>query len=163
MSPDSMQGLAALARQTLAALGVGRLPDYGATRLRVEARTESAHAEVLAAIADFAPECGWTMQTSAVRVWTGGWDPSDGCLLAAEFANGGQSLHVRYGSGAWTLATLVEGEGEAAIAHGHRYQAIPSLAGQRLPGGGLHYRVYWRDLPEIGFRPFQARFIGFGE
>lgn len=158
------QALIERARRALLSAGVATPPDYAPTRLKVDVLTVPSAQQACALIDAFAPSSGWAQHCSAVRLWQGGWRADDGPLLAGEFVRDHKaSLHVRHGAAGWTLVTLTEGEGEPVVVRSHRFESVAALNGAAVPGHSLRYRVYLRRLPDIGLRPMQARFIGFGE
>jgi len=83
-----------------------------------------------------------------------------GYPLSAEAVAGSTSFRLLPdGHGGWTISIIEESEsGE----HKVLWDNVKQLGNGHAPGS-LHYRRYWKKDADIGYAPFVARFIGFGE
>ncbi|WP_172202832.1 hypothetical protein [Niveibacterium sp. COAC-50] len=155
--------------KTLTAVGevLGHIegaPRYSGAQLSTQStRVDSAEA-VVAAIAAFAPQHGWTQYTSAVRIDLGN-SRGHGPILAGEYVRGDTSLHVRHEGPVWSLTRFSEDVGgDAVIAYDSRLETVPATpAGDVVVGHALRYRVFLRHDGRHGWRPFAARFTGYGD
>jgi len=115
---------------------------------------------------------GWICFTDRVERWTGGGELKGTPLSAELCLRDGGSLHLRQTGAGWVATTIAEraldGPPEASTTVGYVEElessapkgCFPDFADGAPP---LRYRVYWQKDEDGVYRPWMARFLGWGE
>jgi hypothetical protein len=111
--------------------------------------------EVKQALKDFQPQQGWLCFQSTIVPFKKGELPDKGTILYGEVkGKNRQALHIQQnGNGGWLLTTFQEQEGDTHLVE------YTQLLGEF--DDFLHYRVFWQQDGDQGYRPICAAFNGF--
>ena len=120
------------------------------------------------AAAGFGARCGWLERQSRLAlVGPDAWPAAEGgfdAILSGELVGEGESLLIRRVAGGWRLARIGDQpcpDGEY-LSHDQSMAGVDMLPATRVAfGARLNYRVYWRHDPDVGWRQFAARLLGF--
>jgi len=121
--------------------------------------------EVKQALKDFQPQQGWLCFQSAVVPFKKDEElPDKGTILYGEVkGKNRQALHIQQnGNGGWLLTTFQEQDTtfQEPDADTHLVE-YTQLLSEFDDLGHLHYRVFWQQDGEQGYRPICAAFNGF--
>jgi hypothetical protein len=143
-------------------------PELTPCQVRLESCFEADPDAVDRAAARFGARWGWLERQSRLAlVDPGAWPAAEGgfdAILSGELAGEGESLLIRRVAEGWRLARIGDQpspDGEC-LSHDQSMAGVDILPVAGVPfGARLNYRVYWRHDPDLGWRQFAARLLGF--